>query len=540
MDRLEKRTVLIGLDGATFTVLNPLMANGVMPFLKEFMASGGRGELLSVNPPITPSAWTSLATGKSPGNHGIFDFFYFESPTSRYVRFLNSRNIACETIWSLISHQGLRVTSLNFPVMMPTRPVSGFVIPGWVPARHIRRGCYPPRLLDRFQELPDFNGDELAIDPAIERVALIDCPEEEYAEWIRHHIRRDQQWFRVMTHLMKEEPCHLTAIVFDGVDKLQHRFWHYLHPACVPETLSPLEEQNRQLCLDYFRNVDEFIAEIVRLAGPEAHTVIASDHGFGPTVEVFYLNTWLHQNGYLEWTDAIGTAQDEEGTQDPLVILPRNYVRTLDWSRTKAHAITASSNAIHISVAGKRGKEGIPPEDYYRFRQELIDKLLAFKDPANGEAVVTRVWTREELFKGTQMEMAPDLTLDLRDRGFISTLRSEEVFKPRPKTIGTHHPEGVLVVAGPGVQPGWIPQRSILDVPSLLLYTLGLPIPEDFEGELPVSLFDPGFLGSHPVRIGEPTRAPAKQTPRKMEEVDETEEDQAAIAERLRALGYLE
>jgi hypothetical protein len=138
------------------------------------------------------------------------------------------------------------------------------------------------------------------------------------------------------------------------------------------------------------------------------------------------------------------------------------------------------------------------------------------------------------------MEMAPDLTLDLRDRGFISTLRSEEVFKPRPKTIGTHHPEGVLVVAGPGVQPGWIPQRSILDVPSLLLYTLGIPIPEDFEGELPVSLFDPGFLGSHPVRIGEPTRALVKQTPRKMEEVDETEEDQAAIAERLRALGYIE
>ena len=71
---MTTRTVLIGLDGATFTVLDPLMARGVMPFLRDFIAQGVRAPLRSVIPALTPPAWTSLVTGKRPGQHGVFDF----------------------------------------------------------------------------------------------------------------------------------------------------------------------------------------------------------------------------------------------------------------------------------------------------------------------------------------------------------------------------------------------------------------------------------------------------------------------------------
>jgi len=81
---------LIGLDGATFSILDPLMDDGVMPFLKQFTASGARAELRSVVPPLTPPGWTSIMTGRSPGNHGVVDFFTFESPKTRHVRFTNS------------------------------------------------------------------------------------------------------------------------------------------------------------------------------------------------------------------------------------------------------------------------------------------------------------------------------------------------------------------------------------------------------------------------------------------------------------------
>ena len=77
------RTLLIGLDGATFTVLDPLMdgtcAEGVvMPYLASLRGKGYSAKLKSTAHPLTPPAWTSVATGRTPGHHGIYDFVRFE------------------------------------------------------------------------------------------------------------------------------------------------------------------------------------------------------------------------------------------------------------------------------------------------------------------------------------------------------------------------------------------------------------------------------------------------------------------------------
>ena len=113
------RTLLIGLDGATFSVLDPLMAQGVMPFLKSFISGGVRAGLRTIVPALTPPAWTSLITGRTPGQHGVFDFFRMESPESRHIRFFNSNDVGCDTIFSVASSHGQRVTALNFPAMFP-------------------------------------------------------------------------------------------------------------------------------------------------------------------------------------------------------------------------------------------------------------------------------------------------------------------------------------------------------------------------------------------------------------------------------------
>ena len=73
----------------------------------------------------------------------------------------------------------------------------------------------------------------------LEVKAIEGCPEDEYAEWVERHIRREQRWFEVLRHLMRTEPADLVGVLFDGVDKLQHLCWRFIDPACRPARPSP-------------------------------------------------------------------------------------------------------------------------------------------------------------------------------------------------------------------------------------------------------------------------------------------------------------
>jgi predicted AlkP superfamily phosphohydrolase/phosphomutase len=528
---MRTRTLLIGLDGATYTILDPLVREGVMPFLQQLWERGVRAELESVIPPLTPPAWTSLMTGRGPGNHGIFDFMRFESrPDGRYLRVVDSRDVACETIWSIASRHGLRATVLNFPLTYPAPSISGCVVPGWVPWRHLRLACHPSDLYDKLRALPGFNARELAMDMSLEGKALEGCHKEEnYEELIKLHIRREKQWFNILRYLMSEEPCELTAILFDGVDKLQHFCWRFLDPELFPVSPSVIEVKIRDLCLQYFREIDRFLAEFVTLGGPDASVLLASDHGFGPTTEVFHLNAWLHQRGYLTWTNGAQPEQKNAETLGLETMARRFY--NVDWEQTVAYCPTPSGNGIYLSLPGKAG------QDYAGFRQHLIGSLLDFTDPVSGTPVVTRVWTREEAFNGKHAALAPDLTLRLRDGGFVSILPSDKILEPRPEPAGTHRPNGVFMATGPGIRRGaWAPTMSILDVAPTVLYTLGLPVPEDLEGCVPRQIFEPVHLRAHPIRQGPPARQQqGMEHPGMAMDADV----EAEIVKQLKALGYM-
>lgn len=535
---MTPKTILIGLDGATFTVLDPLMADGKMPTLRGLIESGARAPLRSIIPALTPPAWTSLMTGKRPGQHGVFDFFRKEQADSQYFRFSSSQDIDSATIWSLANQQGHRVTALNFPLMFPAPAVDGCVVPGgWMPWRQLRLGCYPPGLFDRLKALPSFNARELALDMALEEKAIEGCAADEYVDWINLHMRRERRWLDILKYLMKEESADLTAILFDGVDKLQHLLWRFLDPTSRPETLTPFDQEIQGLCEAYFRQLDDIIAEIVGLAGPDTTVVLASDHGFGPTSDVFYVNTWLEQQGYLTWAEST----EQASTEAPKLGLGQiaRHVFQLDWSKTIAYAPTPSSNGINIVVRTPDNAGGVAADAYEQVRRELKEKLLELRHPVTGKSVVAEVWSREEIFPGPHQDLGPDLTLVLADGGLVSILRSDEVVKPRPQIVGTHRPEGIFIAKGPGIRTGVvIPELSLLDVAPTLLYSLGVPIPSDVVGKLPVAAFEAEFLKAHPVEVGEVTES--RGTPVSTQDDVFDAEAEATMFKRLRALGYVE
>ena len=535
---MNRRVLLIGLDGATFSLLDPLMNEGVMPHLKALIASGARAELDSVIPPLTPPAWTSLMTGRSPGNHGIFDFLRFEFRSgARQLRVLDSDDVACQTVWSMLAGHERKATVLNFPMTFPARGILGNVVPGWVPWRHLRLACYPKSLYGQLADaIPGLNPKELAMDMSLEERALEGCHgQEDYEYLINLHIRRERQWFAVLRQLMQKDPSDVTAVLFDGVDKLQHICWRFLDSSLFPASPSALEKRVRELCLDYFREIDGFLGEIVSLAGRHASVIIASDHGFGPTVEVFHVNEWLHRHGYLFWANSTNVEQKHSETLGMGTMAQRYY--EVDWDRTTAYCPTPSGNGIYISPPTAEGK-GVPAERYESFRRQLAEELLNFKDPATGQPVITRIWTREEAFAGSRMSFAPDLTLSLRDFGLVSILASEQVLRPREEITGAHRPNGVFIAAGNGIRNGFSADSlSILDVAPLLLYTLGLPVPTDLEGSVPEAIFEPDYLRSHPIAF----ETSALDNPIVRDHLPVIDvQIEADVMSQLRALGYME
>ena len=531
-------TVLVGWDGATFSILDPLMRDGTMPFLAEFAAQGVRGVLCSTVHPLTALAWPSLMTGVNPGQHGIFDFVKVVRREDRYTYVLGtSADLCSETIWSIAGRQGRRVTCLNFPSMFPPPEIPDSfvaVVPGFVPYQYLGRAIRPISLYPRIKAIPGFEARELALDWNLERKALQGLPKDEYESWIEFHILRERHWFDILQMLMREEPCDLTAILFDGVDKVQHLCYHLLDPRQNARFDSPWDVHIRELCREYFRQLDGFLESIAAQVGPEGRIFIASDHGFTSAGDhIFYANTWLEQHGYLKWDDRVPLDEDRRLTLDSHAGSDTMF----DWSETKAFALTPSSNAIHILKAQDSGS-GVHASEYEAFRRDLADSLLAFTNDS-GERVVEAVLTREEAFPGQQILHAPDLTLIMRDRSFLSILRADAPLKPRIAPYGTHHPDGVFLARGQGIRAGLeIPAAPIVDVAPTLLYSVGLAVPEEMEGKVQAVAFEPSFLESSPIRTEK--MKPSSGLPLEKKDTPACEEGlEEAVIARLKALCYL-
>jgi predicted AlkP superfamily phosphohydrolase/phosphomutase len=526
------KTLLIGLDGATFSILDPLIDSGLMPQLREFVNRGARAKLRSTIPAHTPAAWTSMVTGRKPCSHGVFEFIrvlHFDQYTQ--YRLATSSDVRCETIWSIASRQDLRPICLNFPVMIPPKPLkNGYVLPGFVPQRHLRRHVYPPNLYERLIALPGFDVKKLTFDLDQERRAVQVLPKDQCEAWIHFHIEREIQWFNILRHLMETEPWDLVGWIADGFDKLGHACWRFMDPQLRASSPSPWEHNIQTLCLDYFRTVDRILGELFAIAGTDAAIFLTSDHGFTGSDEIFYVNVWLEQHGYLKWLNDVPFA--EEGMVNTEGSKSVTYM--LDWSLTHACAMTAGGNGIYIRVAQKPGQFGIQPERYDALRTEIKEGLLAVRNPETGQCVVEQVLTREEAFGANCTGLPPDLTLVLRDHGFVSVLRSEVVVKSRREIVGTHHPYGIFIAAGSGIKQGvQIETLSILDVAPAVLYSLGLPVPIDIEGRFPSEIFEPGVVAASPCIRDGITISVASDN----QTVDV--ETEAIIFDRLRKLGYM-
>ena len=72
--RLTRKVLLIGRDAADWKMIHPLLDAGQMPALQRLIERGVMGNLATLDPPLSPMLWTSIATGMTADRHGILNF----------------------------------------------------------------------------------------------------------------------------------------------------------------------------------------------------------------------------------------------------------------------------------------------------------------------------------------------------------------------------------------------------------------------------------------------------------------------------------
>lgn len=554
---MKKKLLVIGLDGASFNVLDPLIENGHLKNLAGLIAAGARADLETTFPPITAVAWSSFMTGKNPGKHGIFEFVRLDHASKRQLA-VNASFRQGSAIWDLLSSAGEQVVVHNFPCTYPPREVNGLMIADFMTPRGRTDFTYPASLLAELEE--KFGPYRLHLSQTYAK-GNVDGVLEELFDELEYKAK-------VTEYLMTRYEWDAFFQYFWGTDRIQHELWHIIdeaHPRHDPEEAL----RYRERVYAYFDRVDEIVGRLVELAGQDAIICVASDHGFGPAHKYCSFNVWLLQEGFLKLKrDALTRIKrtmfhlgltpelafklikklplgglrpsrgvsNQPGASNLLSKLFLSF-NDVDWNRTVAFS-KGNYGQIYINLKGRERDGAVPPTDYDSVCEAIVARLNALKDPATGEPWADKVFRREQVYQGPRVSDAPDIAFLPRDMRYLALgnadFTSNKFMVDAFGISGCHRMHGVLIATGGAINPGTRASAArIVDVTPTLLYLTGQPLPGDMDGEVLTSMISAEFLSANPM-----TRT-SHTTPDQPDEVKFLPEENEEIIERLKSLGYI-
>jgi predicted AlkP superfamily phosphohydrolase/phosphomutase len=537
------RLTVIGLDAATLQVAEPLIAEGHLPSLSRLLGEGSGGVLRSTTHPLTPHAWATLVTGVNAARHGIWDFT--ERDESGYrLRFVNGSFRRAPAVWDRLTAKG-RVSGLvGIPFTWPAPRIEGFSVAGFDAAAREEGMTYPPELVSELARR--YGSIELDNRFPIGKDGRVDLD----------IVRRaaDQKVDLTLWLAERFEPS-LLFIVFMAADHIQHLCWDDWER---DGAASPVAE--------VYRILDERVGRLLEWLGPERDVMVVSDHGAGRLHGVVNLNAWLAGQGYLSYVG--GGARLGRRAVDRVFELRRHvpdrlrsavkrrlpalreraYEReeysAIDWESTQAFSYGTFGNVV-VNVRGREAHGVVSPGDEYeRVRADIAEKLLDLRGPG-GEPIVAAVHRREDLFEGPELDKVPDLLVEFDEYAWLGKgnlkSRSDSVWDrieiepgSEHSYVGSHRHEGLVVLAGPSLQPGVKLSAGIQDIAPTLLYLLGEPVPTELEGRVLLEAIDGGLAEQRPPEYeeGEAVRMGKSE--------EYAADDSAVVEERLRGLGYIE
>ncbi len=550
------RVMVIGLDGAGFDIIDPLIAAGRLPVLAQLTAAGATAVLESPVPPMSPIAWPAFYTGVGPGKHGVFGFTEFIPATYQEV-LVSSHSVRVAPFWHILGERDKRTIVMNLPMTFPPAPLEGAMVTGVLTPHSESRCTYPDGLR---AELEGAVG-ALIPDPTVR--ALRRAPRNSVLERLQASVDLRT---RAALHVMASERWDLCIAVFYTTDVVQHAFLGDAAPA--PGSVRELRGDAGHIIEEHYRQVDEAIGRLLEHVGDGCTVFVMSDHGVTVKREWLCVSEWLAQCGLLTWSRWPGGGSHRFAMRRKTVgrtlaglrlsalakLLPRRLLeaqiplprwsqlrlsrRGVNWRRSRAFVDPSMRDGIRINLKGREGQGAVEPgAEYEAVRAEIADGLLGLTDPETGAPVFERVYRREELYSGDYVERAPDLILAAHGQQVRPTWESNrgQLFKPARGPDGAEHTcDGILIAAGPGIPHSAERGRvAIVDLAPTILYLLGAPIPENLDGRVLTELMQPELTAARPAEYAAEPRPPQRRSERPADTSDER------VLRRLRDLGYI-
>ena len=275
------RSLLVGWDAADWQVMTPLLTSGKMPHLTALMEGGVQAQLATIDPPISPMLWSTIATAQWPSKHGIHGFTEIVNGAVRAVR---GSSIQVPTYWDVLEENGLSCTTV-----------------GWWPSHPAPESKGGGVRISNLAPAEDGNWIDAGIRPSYLRPiakALLLQPEEIPAQAIalffpNLEVSSEDEVVRsvlkITTHALNVHTLATLAlaygdqahasIYYDALDHYKHLGMKY-HPPQLPGVTDDAFAMYNHIVTAAYRLHDLFLDALLGFTCESTTTFLISDHGF--------------------------------------------------------------------------------------------------------------------------------------------------------------------------------------------------------------------------------------------------------------------
>lgn len=285
-DRIQdtgERVALIGLDGADWEIIDPLIARGLLPNLSRLKSQGAWGNMKSMNPMLSPLLWTTVATGRPPEQHGIIDFLMRDASTGKPVP-VPSRSRKVKALWNILTDAGRKSAFVAWWATWPAEEVDGYMVSDRVAYSTFSfvdkrendgaGATWPPGY---FQEIRPRLQDAAGI-PDAELKDLADATPAEFRR-LAGIVAGARSYQAVALDLLSRGQPDLFSVYYQGIDEVCHRFAHYMPPKMAMVSQEDYERY-RGTVESYYRYQDRLLGQVLARLAPDTNVILLSDHGF--------------------------------------------------------------------------------------------------------------------------------------------------------------------------------------------------------------------------------------------------------------------